>query len=267
MKKLYGKETDVLEDSAYIKETLIAKQLQMLCPDEFIQQYFVGEGTNKIKARLEQYYTDDSAWKEEIDNLFDRIEDGFLLRKNEREENFKSGIHSSIQHTLLSALDSKLEQDMENGKFNSEEEIEEYMQTYSKNILTAENLNLDEICQKKFPGLQIASKRFEDIKNRNKQRFILREQQEQENKKYLEEIESQNEGKVQDIPMDEATTEIKELNNTENQRQENTVIKNNITPQQIEQATENVTISSINNEATISENVMEVPVIGTPVIE
>lgn len=175
MKKLYGKETDVLEDSGYIKEALIAKQLQMLCPDEFIQQYFVGEGTNKIKARLEQYYTDDSAWKEEIDHLFDRIEDGFLLRKNEREENFKSGIHSSIQHTLLSALDSKLEQDMENGKFNSEEEIEEYMQTYSKNILTAENLNLDEICQKKFPGLQNISKRFENMKVKYKQRQRLKE--------------------------------------------------------------------------------------------
>ena len=250
MEKLYGKRFDVLEDSGYRKEALIAKQLQMLCPDEFMEQYFVGEGSDKIKAKLEQYYIGDSTWGEEIESLFDRIEDGFLLRQSEREEDFKSGIPSSVQHTLLSALDRKLEQDIESGKINNREDVEEYMEIYGKNILTAENLNLNENRQKKFPGLQNVSDRFESIKDKYKQRIILKERQQVGIEGYIEEINEENlerDGKVN------------------SQKEQVILTGKNITTSEIEQATEDVSISNINNETKIADKIIESPTIETPI--
>lgn len=240
---MYGKVAEEQQRSGYLKEKLIAKQLRHFCPDEIKEEYFNGRGTKKLKESMKEYYKDFDNPEEEVDLLFDRIEDGFNLKDYENGENFQSTIPLQTQNRLLTALESKMEQDVQNGTLKSVEDVEEYLSIYGKNLLTPENLHLQEGEQSKFPGLEMVTDRFEGIKEKYKQRVIDDKQQ-------------------------KATTEVPIVEHTENQaQQQNTVVENNITPQQIEQATENVVISSVSNEMAIADKVIEAPAIETPTIE
>lgn len=239
---MYGKVAEEQQRSGYLKEKLIAKQLRYFCPDEIKEEYFNGSGTQKLKETMKKYYKDFDNPEEEVDLLFDRIEDGFNLKDYENGENFQSTIPLQTQNRLLTALESKMEQDVQNGTLKSPEDVEEYLSIYGKNLLTPENLHLQEDEQSKFPGLEMVTDRFEGIKEKYKQRVIEDKQQ-------------------------NATTEIPIVDYTENNSQQSNVVENNIAPRQIEQATENVTISSINSEIAIAENVIEAPVVEEPAIE
>ena len=233
----------------------------MLGTEKLREQYFKGNGIQEIKDSLKDYYKFDEEWENQVEILFERIEEGYLLRKVEDEECFKSTIPASVQFYLLSALESKIGKDIENGILKSVDDVEEYMGIYAKNLLTPENLELDENEQKKFPRLQEVYERFEIIKNTNKEKIILREKWEEEKKKYLEEIEREKEENAQETLKDE------KLNNTENKLQGNEIAENNITLEQIEKATEDISISSINNEEISVEKVIGVPNMDASEIE
>jgi len=250
--RIFGTEVreEIFSINGYKKEMLIAQQLKMLCQNEFIEQYFGANGIQKIKTRIISYYTDNIGYESEditeetVDKMFKRIEDGFLLRPYERKEGFSSEIPARVQWALLCVLDNKVEYDIQNGVLESAEEVEEYFRIYKEKMITPDNLPLEE--SNKFPGLERGYEQLENIKNKYQQRFILTERQKQETKKYLEEIESEKTNQVQAASKHKEGREVPSIEQTENQSQEQNAVV--ITSQQIDEATQGVRMSEIDEE-------------------
>ncbi len=255
VKQLTGKPAQEAVKTGYSKEKLIAKQLQMLCPDELRSDYFKGNGCEALKNKMQEYYNGDEFDADEAEQLFEKIEDGYNLSKCENEEGFKSTIPLRVQNSLLNALENKMEKDIQNGTIKSREEVDEYLEIYGKNILTPENLGLGDNDKDKFPGLEdMIPSRFEGIKDKYKERVS-------ERNITTPQIENNIQSEVKTPPiLDKIETSAPEVS---------TNTQSNITLNQIEKATQNVPMSNVSQENAVTAPVLEppAPAVDVPAIE
>lgn len=228
---MYGKVAERQQTSAYLKERLIAKQLRHFCPDEIKEGYFKAKGIQKLKKSMKKYYQyfcDEQ--EEDVDFEVDSLFDRIEDLYKLREYENEENFQSMIPLQIQNLLLTALEGEILRKIQIGILKTEEEVEKYLD--LYGENL----LTPKKLhlqPG---------------------------EEKKFLglEMVSIRFEG------IKEKYKQMIADRKQQNTLQHNKVV---ITPQQIEQVTENATISSISNETIIAENVIETPDVNTPEVK
>ena len=165
VEKIIGKpmQQDVFEISGYQKQMLVAGQMQLLCNDDVLSDYFKAEGTTKTREKIKEYIANnelsEEIVEEETNYLFSRIEDSYLLQQFEHEDNFSSSMPHLIQNTMLTALSGKLDEYIQKGIISTPEHLNDFCDIFQKKMLISEN----GVDSKKYPRVD-GSKVSLDVK-------------------------------------------------------------------------------------------------------